>query len=193
MSNDTTLSSGDPVSPEGLCIAPAISAEDIAAVQQLCWDYRSHLASVSPVEAKLTETFYPIPKYNALMATLETEHSRPQGIMLLAKLNGAPAGCAMSHALDPLSSEIKRLFVAPCARGHGIARKLVEGLMEQAHNDGFTRVLLDTSLNLGPARALYASMGFSERGPYQDIPAEALPHLVFFEAALKPSPQNTGD
>ena len=33
-------------------------------------------------------------------------------------------------------------------------------------------------------RALYAAMGFSERGPYQDVPDDVLPHLVFFETPL---------
>lgn len=158
--------------------------DDLNAVRQLCWDYRTHLANASPVDAYLTETFYPVPQYTALMDTLEKVHARPKGIILLATLEGNPAGCAMTHPLDPQSSEIKRLFVAPHARGHGIARALVTSLMMQARDDGFTRVLLDTSVNLGPARALYAGMGFSERGPYQDIPADALPHLLFFEAPL---------
>ncbi|MEH6738251.1 MAG: GNAT family N-acetyltransferase [Sulfitobacter sp.] len=165
-------------------IRPATSPTDLEAVRKLCWDYRTHLASVSPIEAELTETFYPVPKYAALMDALETEHARPQGIILLAELDGAPVGCAMTHALDPQTSEIKRVFVAPEARGHGIARKLIDALMDQARTDGYSRVVLDTSVNLGPARALYANLGFSERGPYQDTPEDALPHLLFFEAPL---------
>ncbi len=165
-------------------ICPATTAEDLAAVCDLCWDYRTHLVNVSPIDAELTETFYPIPKYAALMDTLAQAHARPHGIILLAKLDGKPAGCAMSQALDPNSSEIKRLYVAPDARGHGVARKLIIALKDQARSDGFSRILLDTSVTLAPARALYAAMGFIERGPYQDIPEEALPHLVFFEAPL---------
>lgn len=165
-------------------IRQATAPEDLAAVRQLCWDYRSHLSSVSAVDAELTETFYPAPKYTALMDTLETLHARPRGIILLAELDGQPVGCGMSHALFPDTSEIKRVYVAPHARGHGIARKLVTALVDQARTDGFDRVVLDTSVSLGPARALYASMGFDERGPYQDIPAAALPHLLFFEATL---------
>ncbi|MEP1765097.1 MAG: GNAT family N-acetyltransferase [Sulfitobacter sp.] len=167
-----------------LIIRPATSSEDLDAVRQLCWDYRTHLASLSPVEAKMMDLFYPTPKYAALMEALQTEHARPQGIILLAELDGAPAGCAMTHALDAETSEIKRVFVAPKARGHGIAQKLMVALMDQARADGYRRAVLDTSVNLGPARALYTKLGFSERGPYQDIPEIALPHLVFFEAAL---------
>lgn len=165
-------------------IRPATSPADLDAVRKLCWDYRTHLAGVSPIEAELTETFYPAPKYSALMDGLETEHARPQGIILLAELDGAPVGCGMTHALDPETSEIKRLFVAPDARGHGIARKLIAALMDQARADGYARVVLDTSVNLGPARALYANLGFTQRGPYQDVPETALPHLVFFEVPL---------
>jgi GNAT superfamily N-acetyltransferase len=165
-------------------IRPATTADDLAAVRQLCWDYRAHLADLSPIDATLTETFYPVPKYTALLDDLEDAHARPNGIILLAELNGLPAGCAMTHALDPQTSEVKRVYVAPHARGQGIARKLITECMNYARSDGFTRMFLDTSVNLAPARALYARLGFKTRGPYQDVPASALPHLIFFETDL---------
>ena len=165
-------------------IHPATTDTDLEAVRALCWDYRTALMAVSPVEERLTQTFYPEPKYAALMADLAQAHARPDGIILLATDAGQPVGCAMSHALFPDTSEIKRLFVTPAARGSGVARRLVQALLDQATADGFARVVLDTSVNLAPACALYRATGFRERGPYQDIPADALPHLVFFEATL---------
>lgn len=165
-------------------IRPATTAADLAAVRQLCWNYRAFLLGVSEVDAQITGTLYPAPKYTELMDRLATIHARPQGIILLAELDGTPVGCAMSHALDPATAEIKRLFVAPQARGHGLARKLVSALVAQAADDGFARMVLDTSVNLTAARALYASLGFAARGPYQEIPASALPHLLFFEKPL---------
>lgn len=165
-------------------IRPATTADDLTAVRSLCWDYRAHLMAVSSIDADITETFYPAPKYTALMDSLQQVHARPRGIILLADHNGTPAACAMSHALDPTTSEVKRLYVAPHARGHGIARALVTALMDQARADGFTRMVLDTSVSLTDARALYARLGFAERGPYQDIPEAVLPHLVFFETRL---------
>jgi len=165
-------------------IRPAISDADISVVAKMGWDYRAHVAAISPIEAELMETFYPIPKYTKLMDTLATAHARPRGIILLAEIDGSPVGCAMTHALDETTAEIKRLYVTDAARGHGVAARLIHALMDQACKDGYTRVVLDTSKNLTPARALYAKLGFVERGPYQDIPDTALPHLVFFEAAL---------
>lgn len=165
-------------------IRPATDAAALDAVRQLCWEYRAHLCASSPLDARITETFYPVPRYAALMQDLPQIHARPKGIILLATLDGKPAGCAMTHSLDAQTSEIKRLYISPHARCHGMARNLITALMEQARSDGFTRILLDTSLTLAPARALYAAMGFTERGPYQDVPEEVLPHLVFFEAPL---------
>ncbi len=169
----------------GLEIAQATTDETLDAVRALCWDYRSELMKVSPVDAQITRTFYPVPKYTALMDGLATAHARPSGAILLATLDGAPAGCVMSHALDARSAEVKRLFVSPHARGHGIAYALMEAVLAQAQNDGFARVLLDTSTSLTAARALYLRMGFTPRGPYQEIPSDMLPHLLFFEKSLQ--------
>lgn len=165
-------------------IRAAQTPADLDAVRALCRAYRDQLIATSAIDAQITETFYPEPKYNALMAGLATEHARPGGIILMAELNGKPVGCGMSHALFPDTSEIKRVFVTPKARGLGVARALMQALIGQARDDGFARVVLDTSVNLGPARALYTALGFRERGPYQDIPPAVLPHLLFFEAPL---------
>jgi len=165
-------------------IRPATSPKDIDAVRQLCWDFRDHLLQISPTSAEMVETFYPIPKYTALMAQLEQEHARPQGIILLAEVDGTPVGCAMTHALDEHTSEAKRVYVGPQARGLGLARKLMTACMDQARTDGYTRMVLDTASNLKPAQALYEKLGFDRCSPYQDIPTSALPHLVFFETSL---------
>ncbi|AXI46226.1 N-acetyltransferase [Sulfitobacter sp. SK012] len=167
-----------------ISLRAAETDSDLAAVRTLCWAYRDQLAALSAIEWDLMETFYPAPKYRVLMDALATEHARPSGIILLASDGDTPVGCAMSHALDGDTCEMKRVFVTPAARGKGVARQLCTAVMAQARTDGFTRVLLDTSANLTAARALYTQLGFAERGPYQPVPDFALPHLVFFEARL---------
>ena len=166
-------------------IIQATTAADLAAVVALCWEYRDFLLANTPVDREITETFYPVPRYEALMDELPLIHARPQGVILLARsADGAPLACGMTHPLDPQSAEIKRIFVAPEARGLGLAKALCRALLVQAQADGYQRVVLDTSRTLTGAVALYLSLGFKERGPYQPIPDDVLPHLRFFELPL---------
>ncbi|OAN75421.1 hypothetical protein A8B82_16570 [Sulfitobacter sp. EhC04] len=166
-------------------IQPAESPADLAAVRALCWDYRAALIANSETDRQITETFYPVPKYETLMRDLPRLHARPRGVILLARdPDGTPIGCGMSHPLDAETAEIKRVYVTPAARGLGLAKALCRALIEQARADGYGRVVLDTSRHLPAAAPLYRALGFADRGPYQDIPSSALPHLLFFEYAL---------
>jgi len=165
-------------------IAPATTAAELAAVQALCWSYRAYLENFAPVERRITEVFYPPAKYEALMGELAHIHARPRGIILLARQGDTPVGCGMTQPLDDATAEIKRVYVSDAARGLGIARQLCAQLVEQARQDGFGRVVLDTSRAFDTARRLYTGLGFVETGPYQPIPEEMLPHLCFFEKRL---------
>lgn len=166
-------------------ITAAVTPEDIDAVRELCWDYRDFLLNNSDVDRDITETFYPVPKYSALMEALPREHARPSGIILIARdRTGRALGCGMTHAIDDQTSEIKRVFVREAARGQGLAQAICRALMDQARKDGFARVVLDTSRSLRAAQRLYTGLGFSLRGPYQPIPPEVLDELLFYEAAL---------
>ena len=160
------------------------TAEDIAAVRQLCWAYRDHLIAHSPEQRDIIELFYPEDAYSDLMDRLDQAHARPDGVILLAKKAGTPVGCGMSHRLSPTEVELKRIYVDDAARGTGLGRALCEGLIAQARADGYQTVLLDTSQKLTSARALYAALGFKERGPYQPVPEIALPLLCFYELSL---------
>jgi GNAT superfamily N-acetyltransferase len=61
-------------------------------------------------------------------------------------------------------AEIKRMFVAPEARGRGLARALLVALEDSARDLGYERVRLDTGPKQPHAEALYRSAG------YRDIP-----------------------
>ena len=90
----------------------------------------------------------------------------------------------MTHAIDPHTAEIKRVFVTDAARGRGVAHLICDALIAQARADGFDRIVLDTSKSLTAAQRLYTALGFAERGPYQPIPSDVLPELMFYELDL---------
>lgn len=91
-----------------------------------------------------------------------------RGCFLLARRGGQAVGCGELKALDAETGEIKRMWVAPEARGIGLARRLLDALEEQARGFGMRRVRLDTNRTLEEARALYRKAGYREIGRYND-------------------------
>jgi GNAT superfamily N-acetyltransferase len=69
--------------------------------------------------------------------------------------------------------ELKRMYVAPEARGRGIARALLERLEEEAVDLGYTTLWLETGTEQPEAMALYESHGYEPIagfGRYKDEP-----------------------
>ena len=165
-------------------IRAAQSSADLNAVRSLCWAYRDYLLNFAPAEREMTEVFYPEAKYREVMTELPQLHARPRGIILLAEVEGTVVGCGMSHPLTDSVSEIKRLYVTDAARGTGAGKAICAALIQQARDDGFDQVMLDTSRSFAAARALYTRLGFAERGPYQPLPALAQDLVVFYELSL---------
>ncbi len=156
----------------------------MAAVRDLCWRYRQHLLTHAGARPVLTQTLYPKPEYAALLERLSELHAAPDGTLLLATLHGNAIACGMYRRFDAESCEIKRVYVDSACRGMGVARSLMLELLRRARTAGYSSALLDTMKTLDAARALYARLGFRERGPYADVPDIARDRLCFFEYDL---------
>lgn len=59
---------------------------------------------------------------------------------------GRAVGCTALKLSDPMTGEIKRMYVRPTARGHGLARRLLEELEGRAGSFGVRRLVLETGL-----------------------------------------------
>jgi DNA-binding MarR family transcriptional regulator/GNAT superfamily N-acetyltransferase len=94
----------------------------------------------------------------------------PAGQFLVAYLRGDPIGCgAVKHHPDA-PAEIKRMWIAPQARGLGLGRRLLQTLEQSARESGARIAHIETSLALGEAVALYASAGWVEVPAFNDEP-----------------------
>ena len=64
------------------------------------------------------------------------ELTEPAGLLLVARLRGEPIGCGALklHGREP--AEIKRMWVAPSARGLGVGRRILTELEEHARRRG---------------------------------------------------------
>lgn len=98
------------------------------------------------------------------------EFNLPHGVMLLARLDGDAVACGGIKTIAKGIGEIKRMWVAPSARGLGIAQRLLDALERQGDALGLRRIRLDTNQTLTEARALYLRNGYREIAAYNDNP-----------------------
>lgn len=115
------------------------------------------------------------------LLSLPGEYQAPYGALLLAFVDGQPAGCCAFRPLPasdhPNACEMKRLFVRRAFRGLGLGRSLVDQTLLLAHQAGFGAVLLDTLSDMEAARALYQDCGFVEVAPYYHNPLPGAHYL----------------
>ena len=119
--------------------------------------------------------------FEAELSALPGDYGSPRGGLLIALVDGLPAGCCALRALDGVdyanACEMKRLFVRPGFRGLGLGRKLVESTLEMARLAAYDCVLLDTLDDMEAARALYEELGFEEIPPYYYNPIAGTHYL----------------
>lgn len=116
------------------------------------------------------------------LATLPGEYAPPRGVILVARVDGDPAGCVALRRLEDDVCEMKRLYVKPEFRGTGIGRALAEAVIADARALGYASMKLDTLASMTEANRLYRSLGFKECAPYRYNPCEC---PVFMELILR--------
>jgi DNA-binding MarR family transcriptional regulator/GNAT superfamily N-acetyltransferase len=94
----------------------------------------------------------------------------PKGLVLVATLRGDPIGCGALKFHGKQPAELKRMWVAPSARGLGIGRRLLTELEKQAAKHGARTVRLETNKTLVEAISLYRSTGYKEVSRFNDEP-----------------------
>lgn len=112
------------------------------------------------------------------------EFAPPRGIFLVAWRRGQPIGCGGIKPIDAEAAYLKRMWVAPEARGLGLARRLLSELEGKARAMGYAVVRLETNRSLTEAQQLYRSSGYRKVPPFND---ERYAHH-WFEKRLDQSP-----
>lgn len=98
------------------------------------------------------------------------ELTEPAGLLLLARLRDEPVGCGglKLHGTGP--AEIKRMWVAPSARGLGLGRRILDELEQAARRRGVTILRLETNRTLREAISLYRSADYLEVAAFNNEP-----------------------
>jgi len=144
---------------ERYSLRPASRAADFDAARELFLEYAAWLQVDLCFQG-----------FEQELATLPGKYAPPDGRLFLACRDGKPIGCVALRRFDADSGELKRLYVQPDHRGHGVARALGAAAIEAARAIGYHRVVLDTLDRMTAARALYAAAGFREIPAYYPNP-----------------------
>jgi putative acetyltransferase len=89
------------------------------------------------------------------------------------------AGCGALKELDRYHGELKSMRTSPAYRRRGVAKLLLEHILEEAKTRGYRRLSLETGTMeaFEPARKLYASFGFRSCEPFSNYRED--PNSIF--------------
>ena len=146
----------------------ATLVEAMATVERLL---TAGLVAITVEDPRSPDARYCLTEYYAELAErfpggfdVSTSIPTDEFTFIVARLRGEPVGCGAIRLSD---SYIKRMWVAPAARGLGLGRRIVREL-ESLSTTGMAR--LETHNSLPEAINLYQSMGYVEVEPFNDEP-----------------------
>lgn len=109
------------------------------------------------------------------VADWQAEYDGVAGVMLIVvDPAGQVVGTAAVRRLEPGVIELKRMWLRPACRGRGLARRLMDRVLEEARGLGGRVLRLDSERRLEAAVRLYRSYGFEEIPDYNRNPLAEL-------------------
>jgi carbonic anhydrase len=149
-----------------------LTANDTEALEQVRQYFRNYAAWLG------VDLSYQ--NFDQEMASLPGTYVAPQGRLFFAEVDGRPAGCVGVRPLPDSDGvcEMKRLYVDPAERGHGIGAALALAAIKAAKEIGFRKLIIDTLPNMRMAVKLYRELGFTEAPNYYQTPIEGTMFLA---------------
>lgn len=165
-------------------INEASNDDDLDACRALIGDFIGWHRLRHAADAELLDEYYDPAYIEAEIAGLPGAYSPPGGRLLLARVDGQPAGCVALRRMDARECEMKRMYIEPRFRGRGVAMALGQAIIREARAAGYSKMWLDTSVRQPEAQALYGKLGFRRSQPYYEVSPALCEWLVFFERSL---------
>lgn len=111
------------------------------------------------------------------------ELSRPHVHFFGAYEAALPLGCGAVKLMPEGYGEVKRIYVAPEARGRGLGGQLLSALEAAALDAGCTLLRLETGVHQSEALAMFEKHGYHRIDRYGDYPDDPL--SVFMEKSIE--------
>ena len=132
-------------------------------------DQPETVALLAELDNYLTALYPPESTYLLDVASLRAPDIR----FFVARKDAVPIGCGALRLDEDGYGEIKRMFVAPAARGLGIGKRLLLAIEAEARRLGLHTLRLETGIYQTEALGLYVAVGYREIRPFGDYAAEA--------------------
>ncbi len=149
-----------------------LTADDSQAIEQVRQYFRNYAAWLG------VDLSYQ--NFDQEMASLPGTYSVPEGRLFFAEVDGQPAGCVGVRPLPDSEGvcEMKRLYVDPEKRGHGVGNALALAAIKAAKEIGYRKLIIDTLPSMRMAVKLYRELGFTEAPSYYKTPVEGTMFLA---------------
>jgi len=158
------------------------SSDDQALVELVTVTSGDDLAFVKALFVEYAEAFdhlHCFAGFDQELDAMPEPYTAPDGALILARVDGRPAGCIAVKRLGKDDAEMKRLFVRPDFRGHSLGRLLTEAAADAARNAGYKSLRLETLPGaMAVAISVYRTLGFEPCDPYGDNPVEIADHYA---------------
>ncbi|MEU9609032.1 GNAT family N-acetyltransferase [Streptomyces sp. NPDC048057] len=138
-------------------------------VREVPWDDADAVALRAGQRAEIAQTY----------GTDDSEPGAPPSAADIAVFlvaygpDGAALGCGGLRRLGSGTGEVKRMYVAPGARGTGVAAAILRGLEDRARHSGWRALRLETGDRQHAAVRFYTRSGYARIpnfGPYAQSP-----------------------
>jgi ribosomal protein S18 acetylase RimI-like enzyme len=165
-----------------ISVVEAVQPDQLLQVAALLRDYLLWMRRRYRKHGDMLDLYFDEAEWESERADLAGHYGAPFGAIVLALVDGIPAGCVVIRGLAGDVCEMKRLFVRPAFQRMGIARAMVGKLARLARARGYARMRLETGALQTEALSLYASLGFERTAPYYACPDWFAVYGRFLEA-----------
>lgn len=121
--------------------------------------------------------------HNDTSDSLVEKYGSADATMFLARWQDAPAGCIAFSPFDATTAEIHKFYVDPEFRGRGIGGTLMRTILAEIAKGRHNRIVLQTTVYMKNAIALYESFDFARCAPFRPIP-DSIRHTEVFMSRL---------
>ena len=135
-------------------------------IRALFSEYTSMLTANDPSK----QGYLAIQNYEEELSHLEEKYGPPSGRLYLARCGKEAAGCIGLKKIDDQNCEMKRFYVRPQFRGRKLGVQLMQKIIMDAREIGYSHMLLDTLPFLEDAIRMYKKSGFYTIDRYNDSP-----------------------